>query len=78
MPSGSPAVVIELLPAEREHLEAVLRRRRVAKVDAQRAQVILLFRDLGGSLSIYPELKKSAGLFSAEKWPQSFVIRARR
>src|ERR1700753_686972 len=42
MPSGRAAVVIDLSPSEREHLEAILRRRRVAKVDAQRAQVILL------------------------------------
>jgi transposase len=39
---GRPVTVIELSEEERQQLEEVVRRRRVAKADAQRAQVVLL------------------------------------
>jgi transposase len=39
---GRPVTVIELSKVEREHLEGVLRRRRVARAEAQRARVVLL------------------------------------
>lgn len=39
---GRPVTVIELSKAERQQLEEVMRRRRVAKADAQRARVVLL------------------------------------
>jgi transposase len=39
---GRPVAAIELSQEERERLEAIVKRRRVAKADAQRAKVILL------------------------------------
>jgi transposase len=39
---GRPVTVIELSKEERQQLEALVRRRRVAKADAQRARVVLL------------------------------------
>lgn len=71
MPSGRPAVIIELSPAEREELEAILRRRRVAKVDAQRARVILLASE-GASTK---HIAERAGLSepTVVKWRQRFL-----
>jgi transposase len=71
MPSGRPAVVIELSLAERQELEAVVRRRRVAKVDAQRAQVVLLASQ-GASTK---DIANQAGLSepTVVKWRQRFL-----
>jgi transposase len=68
---GRPVVVIELSQQERQQLEEVLRRRRVAKADAQRAQVILL--SAGGRTG--KEIARRAGVSepTVVKWRQRFL-----
>ncbi len=71
MPSGRPPVVIDLSPAERELLEGLLRRRRIAKADAQRAQVILLASEGAAT----KEIATRTGLSepTVVKWRQRFI-----
>lgn len=71
MPSGRPPVVIELSPDERTHLEGLLRRRSVAKADAQRAQVILLAAQGASTKAIAQSTYLSEP--TVVKWRQRFL-----
>lgn len=68
---GRPVRVIELSNEEREQLEEVVRRRRVAKADVQRARVVLL--SAGGVAG--NEIARRVGLSepTVVKWRQRFL-----
>ena len=68
---GRPVTVIELSKEERQQLEEVLRRRRVAKADAQRARVVLLSAE--GCTG--KEIARRVGLSepTVVKWRQRFL-----
>ena len=71
MSSGRPPVVIDLTSAEREQLESMLRRRRIAKADAQRAQVILLAAE--GATGKEIEARTGLSGPTIVKWRQRFL-----
>lgn len=68
---GRPVTVIELSKAERVELEELVRRRRVAKADAQRARVVLLSAE--GCTG--KEIARRVGLSepTVVKWRQRFL-----
>ena len=71
MPSGRPPIIIDLSPAEREHLEGLSRRRRIAKADAQRAQVILLAAE--GATGKEIEARTGLSGPTVVKWRRRFL-----
>lgn len=72
MPSqGRPPVVIKLNQTEREHLEGLLRRRRTAKADAQRAQIVLLAAEGATGKEIVARTGLSEP--TVVKWRQRFL-----
>src|SRR4051794_11991864 len=69
---GRPVSVIELSKEERQQLEELVRRRRVAKSDAQRAQVVLLSAE--GCTG--KDIARRVGLSepTVVKWRQRFLM----
>ena len=68
---GRPVIVIELSAGEKEELEGVVRRRRAAKADVQRAKVVLLSaQGVSGK-----EIARRVGLSepTVGKWRQRFL-----
>lgn len=68
---GRPPVVIELTPSERERLQGLLRRRRIARADAQRAQVILLATE--GATTKQIAARTGLSEPTVVKWRQRFL-----